>query len=252
MRRASGAAACTVAAVVFALAPGSQSAKHAGAKPSAAPDSHDISGFWELSFDSRKVPAADLAPGVTKEMIAEHARADAHAIRWCNLLGTPFIMDSGRPIDIRQGTREIVIASETNAGPRHIYLDRTQHINSDVFDTTSNGDSIAHWDGDSVVADTVGFDPSKGLSLLPGGGFRTVDSHLIERYHLLANGSILSVVFTWEDAKVFKTPHTYEFHYYRLPNGYSPVPAERCDPWDDARAKFLEDAPAQMPASDGR
>src|SRR5262245_14842888 len=44
----------------------------------------DISGFWELSFDSRKVPAASLLPTVTAAKIEAHKKADAKAIRWCN------------------------------------------------------------------------------------------------------------------------------------------------------------------------
>ena len=106
-----------------------------GSRPAAQPapqssvtaaDLHDISGYWELSFDSRKIPPADLAAGVTKTMLEEKAAADAHAIRYCNLLGTPFVMDPGRPLDIRQGTREVIIAAETNVSPRHIYLDRAE------------------------------------------------------------------------------------------------------------------------------
>ena len=215
----------------------------AGAHPQSMATStapHDISGYWELSFDSRNVPLADLAPTMTKTVLAEKAKADAHAIRWCNLLGTPFIMDPGMPLDIREGTREVIITAETNASPRHIYLDRSEHVKADVFDNTSNGDSIGHWDGETFVVDTVGFDEKKGLVQIPGGGFRTNGSHLVERYRLLANGSVLSVVFTWTDTEVFRTPHTYEFRYNRLPKQYEPTPAERCDAFDEGRIKFLE------------
>jgi hypothetical protein len=226
-----------------AVAGGSRlAAQPAQQSATTAPDLHDISGYWELSFDSRKIPPADLASGVTKTMLEEKAAADTHAIRYCNLLGTPFIMDPGRPLDVRQGTREVIITAETNASPRHIYLDRPKHVAAEEFDTTSNGDSIAHWDGDTLVVDTVGFDPKKGLVQLPGGGFRTADSHLVERYRLLENGTVLSVVFTWEDEKVFRMPHTYEFRYYRMPKQYEPVPAQKCDPYDEVRDTFLDSA----------
>lgn len=201
----------------------------------------DISGYWELSFDSRKIPPADLSPSVTKTMLQEKAAADEHAIRYCNLVGTPSIMDSGRPLDIREGGREVIITADVTASPRHIYLDRAKHVPAVEFDTTSNGDSIARWDGDTLVVDTVGFDPKKGLVQIPGGGFRTADSHLMERYRLLEDGSILSVVFTWEDGKVFRTPHSYEFRYYRMPRQYEPMPPVKCDPYDDVRNKFLQD-----------
>ncbi len=236
---------CAAVALLFAasgaVAGGSRpAARPAPQSSSTAADLHDISGYWELSFDSRKIPPADLAPSVTKTMLEEKATADAHAIRYCNLLGTPFIMDAGRPLDIRQGTREVVIAAETNASPRHIYLDRPKHVAAEEFDTTSNGDSIAHWDGGTLVVDTVGFDAKKGLVQIPGGGFRTADSHLVERYRLVENGTVLSVVFTWEDSTVFRTAHTYEFRYYRMPKQYEPAPAQKCDPYDEVRDKFLD------------
>lgn len=222
--------------------PAAPAAQQSPAKAAAmAGNPRDISGYWELSFDSRKIPPADLAPGVTKATLEEKAAADAHAIRYCNLVGTPSIMDSGRPLDIREGTREVIITADVNASPRHIYLDRAKHIPADQFDTTSNGDSIAQWDGDTLLVDTVGFDPKKGLVQIPGGGFRTAESHLVERYRLLEDGSVLSVVFTWEDAKVFRTPHTYEFRYYRMPRQYEPMPPVKCDPYDEVRNKFLED-----------
>jgi hypothetical protein len=236
-------------ALVFAvieIAAGSGPA--AGARPqstAASADQHDISGYWELSFDGRNVPPADLVPAVTKAVLAEKAKADAHAIRWCNLLGTPFIMDPGRPLDVREGTEEVIITAETNASPRHIYLDRSEHVKPDEFDATTNGNSIGHWEGDTLVVDTVGFDGKKGLVQIPGGGFRTNGSHLIERYRLLANGSMLSVVFTWTDPKVFRSPHTYEFRYNRLPKQYEPSPVGRCDPYDDVRTKFLESPAAR-------
>lgn len=202
-------------------------------------DPHDISGFWGLSIDSRQVPPAVLLPTVTKAAIESHQKADEKAIRWCNLLGMPYIMDPGRPIDVQQGTREIVIFADVPASPRHIYLERTKHIDPEIFDPTTNGDSIGHWEGDTLVVDTIGFQPTRGITAIPGGGFRTADTHLVERYHMLENGALLSVQFTWTDPKVFKTAHTYEYHYYRMSGQYEPSAGIACSPYDDLRTKFL-------------
>jgi hypothetical protein len=204
----------------------------------AAQSPPDISGFWELSFDSRRVPAAGLAAAVTPAALAKQAEHDAHAVRWCNFLGLPAAMDSPRPINIRQGRREIVINFETVAAPRHLYF-RVAHPNMDIFDPTTTGDSIARWEGDTLIVDTIGFDGAKGLTLIPGGGYRTSTSHLIERFRLLDNGATLSVTFTWEDAAVFRTPHTYEFRYLRAPRSYEAQPPLACNPFDPARAAFV-------------
>jgi hypothetical protein len=240
---------CTLATIAIAIAAlGTAAAQRGGRGMPAAPvDPHDLSGYWSLSFDSRKVPPANLAPGVTKAMIDAHAKADAHAIRWCNLLGVPFSMDPGVPLDIRIGTREMIIDASTNSEPRHVYF-RDKHVSSDIFDPSTIGDSIGHWEGDTLVVDTVGFSGKRGLTTIPGGGFRTDNSHLVERYQLLENGAVLSVTFTWTDSKVFRTPHTYEFRYYRLPKLYEPLGTLPCNPYDDVRTKFLEDTRAGTPA----
>ena len=59
----------------------------------------------------------------------------------------------------------------------------------EMFDPTTSGDSIARWDGDTLVVDTLGFDGAKGLTAIPGGGFRTSQSHLIERFRLIKDGA---------------------------------------------------------------
>jgi hypothetical protein len=209
-------------------------AAQAGAGP-------DVSGYWELPIDGRFVPPARLSPGVTQAMIDAEARKSAKAIRWCNWVGMPTTMDVGRPLDIRQGAREIVIVAESPVTPvRHLYLNRKTHIDKEVFDATTSGDSIAHWEGDTLVVDTTGFEPAHGITTIPGGGFRTENSHLVERYRLLKNGTVLSVKFTWTDPSVFQTPHSYEFRYQRVQKGYEPRPYQLCDPFDKERAAFLE------------
>ena len=200
----------------------------------------EISGFWELSFDSRKVPQAQLVPTVTRAKIEARTKADAHAIRWCNLLGMPFLMDSGRPLDIRVGGTAIILVPENSSAPRYLYLNRASHISNDIYDPSTNGDSIARWDGDTLVVDTVGFHGERGIATIPGGGYRTDTSRLAERYRLLKNGAVLSVTFTWTDPNVFRAPHTYEFRYNRLPANYEARTWAPCDPYDAERAAFLE------------
>ena len=210
----------------------------------AAFDPHDVSGFWELTFDGRNVPPAQLADGITKATLDAQREKDRKAVRWCNMLGLPFMMGVSRPLDIRQGKREIVIAAESVVTvPRHIYLDRKEHISKDIFDPTTNGDSIAHWEGEILIVDTVGFEPEHGMTAIPGGGFRGADAHLVERFRLLKNGNVLSIASTWSDPKVFRVPQTYEYRYQRAARDYEarqPIP---CDPFDEERTAFLTGSP---------
>ena len=123
----------------------------------------DISGYWELTIDGKFVPPAKLSLKVTPAMLAAEAGKREKAIRWCNWVGMPTTMDVGRPLNIRQGAREVVIVAESPVTPvRHFYLDRKTHIDKEIFDPSTSGDSIAHWEGDTLVVDTTGFDPDQG------------------------------------------------------------------------------------------
>jgi hypothetical protein len=219
----------------------------------AAAVTEGISGNWELSYDSRKAPRAKLLPTVTPAKVTQHANLDAHAIRWCNLMGLPFVMDSGRPIDIREGPTAVIVVAENVPNPRYLYTNRSTHISADIYDPSTLGDSIAHWEGDTLIVDTVGFHPTHGITAIPGGGYRTDKSHLVERFRLIDNGNVMSVMSTWTDKTVFASPQTYEFRYYRLPASYEPRASLPCDPYNQLRADFLGD-PLQprAPAKTGR
>jgi len=96
--------------------------------------SPDISGFWELRSWSRNIPKAALTPAAANADRQAQAEKEFHAIRWCNHVGLPFMMDDGAPIDVRQSKNEIAIASQSNSPVRHIYMDGRQHPSIDTFD----------------------------------------------------------------------------------------------------------------------
>jgi hypothetical protein len=241
---------CAALAALIASLSGAAigNAQAPASRPAAAAAGRDISGFWALSFDSRKVPNAKLLPRVTRALIDLHQRRDVHAMRWCNLLGMPFAMDSGSPIDIRQGPTTVIIAPENNPAPRYVYLNR-KHVDANIYDLSTNGDSIANWEGDTLVVDTVGFHPTRGVTSIPGGGFKTDKSHLVERYRLFENGEVLAVTFTWTDPTVYAAPHSYEFRYRRLPATYEPISTWPCDPYNETRAQFIGDPAPFTPSA---
>ncbi len=202
----------------------------------------NLSGFWELHFDSRNVPPAVLTPAMAAEDKSVQFKSDMNAIRWCHFFGVPYVMDTS-PIDILQDLsgKEIVIATPVRNPARHIYTDGRGHVNPDVFDPLANGHSIGHWEDSTLVVDTIGFS-IEGVTGIPGGGRRTMDSHLIERYRLVDGGAKLSVVFTWQDPKVFQKSHSYEYRYYKAPKGTEAREYD-CNASDQSRAKFLLEPP---------
>jgi len=225
-----------------ALAIGVVSDVHAqGPAPTAQPqafDPHDISGYWELSPYDRSVPAADLTESARAKM-ADARDADLISKRYCRPLGLPAMMDPGRPLSITEGRFEILITAPVNTAHRHL-LFRGQHTSLEIYDPSSDGESIAHWEDDTLVVDTTGFHEKYGWMSIPGGGYRTPESHLAERYKLLKNGQVLSVTFTWTNPKVFAKPHTYEFWYHKINGPYEERPGIGCNAWDPERSAFIE------------
>jgi hypothetical protein len=223
---------------------------HSGSSVVSSSSRPDLSGFWQLQFDSKNVPKASLTAAAREVDGEAQYHRDLYAIRWCNHLGMPSLMETSAPLDIREGSVEVAVASEAISAARHIYTDGRGHPDMATYDGQSNGHSIGHWDGDALVVDTIGFS-DRGVTSIPGGGFRTENSHLIERYRLLDGGRRLSVTFTWEDPKVFAKPHTYEFRYHRAPAG---VYAREyfCDASNAERAKFLSGPPPSAATSASR
>jgi hypothetical protein len=197
----------------------------------------DISGFWALRNDSKSVPQAQLTPAARQAM-SGHQYRDIEGLRWCRLAGMPLLMDG--PLNIQQGRIEIAVVSPMTAVARHLYVDGRQQVNLRDFEPTTNGHSVARWTGDLLLVETIGFS-DLGSVAIPGGGFRSARSHLVERYRLLAGGNQLSATFTWTDPGVYAKPHSYEFRYYRASANTNAV-AWRCEPNDAERGRFF--APA--------
>ena len=66
------------------------------------------------------------------------------------------------------------------------------------------GESLGHYEGDTLVVDTIGQDTRTFVD-----NYRTPHSenlHVVERYHLVQNGNVLQADVTIEDPAVFVSP----------------------------------------------
>jgi len=219
-----------------------QTAAHRGTSGKATPN---LSGFWELHFDSMNVPPARLQPAISSENPEVQFKHDIYEIRWCHFFGVPYMMLQS-PIDLLQSTngKEVVISTQLRNPSRHIYTDGRGHVNPETFDPVSSGHSIGHWEGETLVVDTVGFS-EEGVTRIPGGGRRTKVSHLVERFRLV-NPDQLSIVSTWDDPSVFAKTHTYEARYFRAPK-FTELREFDCNAADETRAKYLMEPPGSQP-----
>ena len=123
------------------------------------------------------------------------------------------MMGHSAAIDIVQTAEEILIIPEM-PGTRHIYMDGRSHPPLAAREPSIVGHSIGRWEGDTLVVDTVGLTAGAGI---PGGGRRTPETRLIERFRLVDAGKRMAVTFTWQDPKIYVKPHTYEYIYYKDP-----------------------------------
>ena len=216
-----------------------------------------LSGFWEI----RDMTNAGLRGGalighpappvytakVQASMQQQRARQQAGEVvsatsQYCRTLAYPFFMTSSPPFDIIQGPNEILVLAEREMGSRHIFLNQS-HPDPAYLEPSDNGDSVAHWEGDTLVVDTIGFKPGNGA-----GGAKTAQTHLVERYHLFDGGKRLSVSFEWTDPEIYAKPYTYELGYYRSsPDMYAME--DWCDASDSLQSR--SDATPLAPGEKG-
>src|SRR4051812_41981989 len=67
--------------------------------PASPKSSANLSGFWELHFDSRNIPPASLVSGIASENPRIQFDHDMNEVRWCHFFGLPYVMEQS-PLDI--------------------------------------------------------------------------------------------------------------------------------------------------------
>ena len=93
---------------------------------------------------------------------------------------------------------------------RRIYTDGREHQPLDYLTESYMGNSIGHWEGDTLVVDTIGFPYGEIWTL--GGVRATIDTHLVERIYLNDEGNIqIDNVMT--DPAIFVGPYLYSREY---------------------------------------
>jgi hypothetical protein len=116
----------------------------------------------------------------------------------CHPLGLPRLAMFGT-FDILQKPDHIAILGEWLGPGREIYY-QDQH-RKDYFPTFM-GDSIAHWEANTLVIDTTNIDEE---TLVDSSGFPHSDQlHFIERWTMSPDGNTITSAWTITDPKIFK------------------------------------------------
>jgi len=100
---------------------------------------------------------------------------------WCLPPGVPRMMNTPFPMQIYQLPDRIMQVYEGGAHMwRVIYTDGRKHTPADQWNPTYLGESIGHWEGDTMVVDVTGFNDKSWLDA--AGHPHTEQLHVVERY----------------------------------------------------------------------
>lgn len=110
--------------------------------------------------------------------------------------------------------KEAVFMQERGA-IRHVYLDGRTLPTGATRPPSGSGYSVGHFEGDTLVIDTTDMTPC-GVT---AGGCKTPETHVIQRCIPSPDGWHLVLKMTWNDPKIYKERHEYEFTFDRMEPG---------------------------------
>ena len=107
----------------------------------------------------------------------------------------------GGALFILQTPNEVTMIFDSNAETRHIRLNASHAANPKP---SWYGDSVGHYEGDTLVVDTIGLNDKTFLD-----NYRTPHTeklHVTERWRLIENGAKIEVLLTIDDPDTFNEP----------------------------------------------
>ena len=128
----------------------------------------------------------------------------------CVPSGIPNMFLPGNGLQIIQTPTKVIMYKQGNWEYRHIYLDVPHSAN---VKPSWYGESVGHYDGDTLVVDTIGQHTKTFVD-----AFRTPHTenlHVIERWRLIDGGKTLEVKITVDDPGAFNAPWSTYVHHER-------------------------------------
>ena len=173
----------------------------------------DLTGTWfvDLRQGFTKFMFCPPYPKFNKpgrEALIEGAKAAAagktyrDAIGQCYPPGMPMIMTRVWPQNFIQIPTAIFMISGFNNSVRTIFMDGRKHTDPDIVVPSYNGESIGHWEGDTLVVDTAYFEPEQHYIDM---GIPIDDQfHMIERINLLNGGKTMRIKYIMTDPTMWE------------------------------------------------
>jgi hypothetical protein len=192
----------------------------AGPAGAAVPAATGLTGIWLLdqhTFDNQQAFKPPFRPEVQKAVDdeAKAAREGGKVIednaRLCLPIGMPFMIANEFALKFIESPGEVTVISEASSLVRTIYLNKKTHPTDQ--DPSWNGHSIGHWEGRTLVIDTVNLNDR--TSHLPRvRGVVSLTTHITERYHIEDGGKTLVNDATFEDPKILSRSWTVTYRYH--------------------------------------
>jgi hypothetical protein len=160
------------------------------------------------------------------EVVLRRAEADRagtpeqNAQSVCRPYGLPFILQLNDAVQFLQSPDHFVILYSREMRQRIIHMNATH---PDYFGWSTYGHSVGHWEGDTLVVDTIGLTDDTWVDNL--GTPHTDRLRVVERYRKIAQDEI-RVDLLVEDPEAFTTPWRATVSYSPTQDYYEQVCAE--------------------------
>ena len=193
------------------------------ATPPAPFDPHDLSGVWmldrprpskevdrywiyELNLEEPPMTAwGEAQYKATKSSFGTRsyplAETNDPIFHTCTPPGFPRIFLHPWPMQVVQAPGEVIMLFEYDSIRHQIFTDGRQHDTS--LGPLWMGDSIGHWEGDTLVADTVNFNDKTWLDRV--GHPHSDKLHVIERIRRINHDHLIDDI-TIDDPKAYTKP----------------------------------------------
>jgi hypothetical protein len=173
--------------------------------PRTADDKPDLSGVWEIPY------VADMSRGIGPLPFTEWGAADFKAYdpskfdytAHCLPAGLTRSINTPMPIEIVQEPKKVVILFEGFSSFTVIPVDGRGHPSK--LEPTWMGNSVGHWEGDTLVVDSIGFNEKTRLDTI--GHPHSDQLHVVEKFTRTDYDHIAFEI-TVEDPKAYTKPFT--------------------------------------------
>jgi hypothetical protein len=194
----------------------------AGSPPPSA-DPRDIEGVWWISrYEYLLGPEAGIPPPLKPEymrILERRVRAknrgtpEADASTDCRPHGMPRLMESPYPIRFVQTPGQVTLLHEVAHNVRKIYLDQEHPKN---LKPTYLGHSVGHWEGDTLVVDTIGLNDKTFID--DEGSSHSTQIHVVERIRKVNGNKDLEDILTVTDPVTLTEPYSFKRIYKWRPD----------------------------------